>query len=434
MIIRLFQRAGAIGAASVALFVSLIGTAYALTAPQVNVYGVDTVTNADGHFEARYHFQRRFASNDPTYPGKVDYVTRKIRVEKRGNPMKWVKRTGLEVAVIGAVAAAGYAIDELTNQVTHLAPDPASGYQEGYVWGTRTSPRYATPAEAFPHMFPGYPDSTIFHVHSVTDCGYSGKYFTCRVSGTGTVDGHVSDLATPVYRGACTDCPEAPKIAVPLEYDQVWDIVNEVADTNPDALQSWATDAAGNPYIYPEVAAEHAKIIPDVTGAPALPDAVVVNDPLEGQGLDSTGMPVAESPTPEVVAETAPIQFPNDYARENTLSDIRDVLKNEKHGQKEADYKPVQDEFKKIEDKIAEKDAPLGVLPSFDIPVAFNGAASCKGFSFDFGAGPFAMHFETDKHCEIARDIINPMLSFIFALMAGWYVWTVYREETTRGF
>jgi hypothetical protein len=164
-------------------------------------------------------------------------------------------KNALSIAVNLAIIGAGYAIDELTNQVTHLAPDPDSGYQEGYVWGTRWRPRYATPAEAFPHMFPGFPDSTIYHVHSVTDCGYSGKYYECRVEGTATFDGHVHDVGTEVVRGACTDCPEVPKIVVPVESDEVWDIVGEkVASGDRSTADEAFKDKFGRPIMTPELA------------------------------------------------------------------------------------------------------------------------------------------------------------------------------------
>jgi hypothetical protein len=345
---RLFQRAGAIGAASVALFVSLIAPVHASTAAQVNVYGVDTVRNADGAFEARYHFQRRFAANDPVYPGKVDYVTRRVKVPKRGNPVKWVKRTPLEAGVIVAVAAAGWAIDDLTGQITKpsAATGSVSDHEPGYYYKSNNSgiPHCISPehcyviappsVQYFSNTFPRAENGTIVVYGRDSPAVYYRKGGAYQV---------VSWSKTPCSTSLsiCQVDPDnvpLPVVPEPVSVPEAWDIINPVANAAPDHhLSPWVKDAAGNPYIYPEVQAEQAKIAEGVPGAQRLPDAVVVTDPLAGRGLGIDGQPTGDPvPTPNVSVSSPPVDFPDDYAREDTLSEqknavveLRDLLKEE---------------------------------------------------------------------------------------------------------
>jgi hypothetical protein len=259
--------------------------------------------------------------------------------------MKWVKRTGLEVAVIGAVAAAGYAIDELTNQVMTINRRDLSGYYAGYYvdlngGGIIPSGQYLSVEEAF-NSAPATINTgsriytkSHFTTQNAAVVGYIYYTWTYSdLSGGGTQSFQVSRVAC-AGAAICDTPPEQIEQYEPAPFEDVWELINPIADAHPEALRDWATDPAGNPYIYPEVAAEHAKIVDSapVTGAPYLPDAVVSNDPLEGQGLDPTGYPTGEpSPTPEVVSETPPLELPTDYARENTLGTVRDYMLDAKN-------------------------------------------------------------------------------------------------------
>lgn len=381
-ITRLFQRAGAIGAASVALFVSLM-SGHVMASAQVNVYGVDTVRNADGHFEARYHFQRRFAANDPNYPGKVDYVSRKIKVPKRNNPMHWFKKNPMEAAAIAAVIGAGYVIDELTSQVSTVET-----FIPEYDYIYRTSSTAESYAYSATESCQAYASSRSY------DQYVSNTETSCTIYHTW----HQEEFTHPIHKIDCSsfgNCPPAePKtVYEPVPYEDLWSVLNPVANSAPNTyLNPWVQDANGNPYVYPEVKAEQAKLAEGVAGAEPYPDAVTALDPLSGRGLDPAGNPTGDqSPTPDAPPRTdAPIDFPDDYAREETLNqqkeavlEIKDFLKESFDQQPDiakdnpADklYEPLTDQFETL------PDVPVGVpeVPDFGI-----NSGGCQSITFNW--------------------------------------------------
>jgi len=428
---RLFQRAGAIGAASVALFVFLIAPAHASTAAQVNVYGVDTVRNADGAFEARYHFQRRFAANDPVYPGKVDYVTRRVKVPKRGNPVKWFKRNPMEYAAWAAAAAAGYAIDELTGQVTRPVEKFPEGYQEGYGW---TAPGvdgiFATPSEACSAKAA----VTTWPPQCVQNVGVTllGDQAQCIGTEGGFSCGKVNRNIAQV--------PPPPPIFEwePVPDEEVWTVFDPVADAAPDHhLSPWVKDAAGNPYIYPEVQAEQAKIAEGVPGAQRLPDAVVVTDPLAGQGLGIDGQPTGDPvPTPNVSVSSPPVDFPDDYAREDTLSEqknavveLRDLLKEEFDTEPDftedhpADqiYEPLTDQF----DALPELPGGIPAVDGFGIH-----SGTCQTITFKWGAA--SVVFPSSSQCSKLNSAKQILGWFIYVCTFFGCVYTILGARSLR--
>lgn len=427
---RLFQRAGAIGAASVALFVSLIAPVHASTAAQVNVYGVDTVRNADGAFEARYHFQRRFAANDPVYPGKVDYVTRRVKVPKRNNPIKWFKRNPMEYAAWAAAAAAGYAIDELTGQVTRQVEKIPDGYQEGYGWWGNGQ-YHATPREACDSIA-----SVTTWPSQCTAIGSVTMVSPDRAQCIAADSGNFS--CTTVLRREEMVPPPPPILEwEPVPDEEVWTILDPVADAAPD-LSPWVKDANGNPYIYPEVQAEQAKIAEGVPGAQPLPDAVVVRDPFEGQGLGPDGYPTGEpSPTPEAPpSDTPPLEFPTDYAREDTLTEqkqavveLRDLLKEEFDTEPDisqdnpADeiYQPLTDQFDTL------PDLPGGIPSVGDFGIH---SGTCQTITFNWGAA--SVVFPNSSQCAKLNSAKQILGWFIYVCTFFGCVYTILGARTLR--
>ena len=440
MIARLFQRAGAIGAASVALFVSLIAPVHASTAAQVNVYGVDTVRNADGAFEARYHFQRRFAANDPVYPGKVDYVTRRVKVPKRGNPVKWFKRNPMEYAAWAAAAAAGYAIDELTGQVTRqvATPDPSYDpnfyYYTGVDGGDYNEPTLSALSSVIPQS------RVIGGVeYKDPDCRYTSAsriecVYTAENGAVSTPNAYKMSCATEPH--AICGAPAPPLISnEPVPYEELWTVLDPVADAAPDHhLSPWVKDAAGNPYIYPEVQAEQAKIAEGVPGAQPLPDAVVVTDPLAGQGLGIDGQPTGDPvPTPNVSVSSPPVDFPDDYAREDTLADLlKQFTDIEAPPKTEIEpYQSAVDQFTTVQDAVTTSEAEIGdALPLANKLSGLRGNGNCPVFEF-----PLPMGFApivVDHHCGFYTSNLIPAINWMLYMGTLWYLIGLYREETTR--
>lgn len=415
MLTRLFQRAGAIGAASVALFVSLVLPAYAYDpgVPTVRVYSVKDVKNSNRHFEATYNFQRRYQqqSLDGVNPWKTDYVSKRIKVEKRGNPLKWVKRNPLEVAAAAAAASAGLVIDELTSQVTRPVESVPSDYEPGYFFGyyndTYNGPMSLTLSGmvsiAIDSYFSDKPDWT-YTSHTVTQL--SADQYRLRANykyPSGTQDYSNIYLAKRSCNSSVPICATSPEPVItfePVSDTDVWSVFNPVANDAPaHHLEPWAKDANGNPYIYPEVQAQQAELAQEV-GAAELPEAVVVNDPLAGQGLGPDGYPTGDPvPTPEAPpSEAPPLEFPTDYAREETLSEqkgfiqeLRDyatelstALKQDYNDKPDIDtdnpadevYKPLTDQFDTL------PDLPGGIPTVGDFGI--NSGSSCQQITFNW--------------------------------------------------
>lgn len=442
---RLFQRAGAIGAASVALFVSLIAPVHASTAAQVNVYGVDTVRNADGAFEARYHFQRRFAANDPVYPGKVDYVTRRVKVPKRGNPVKWFKRNPMEYAAWAAAAAAGYAIDELTGQVTRPVESVSDTYKPGsYYFSELQGARYE--GLTFEEVVSQLPSSIFLWGVDLQkgSCSITAPTATEGAIGRCIYQNGAKILRPNINLTGCGSNPvcsrtPAPVITYePVPDSEVWTVFDPVADAAPDHhLSPWVKDAAGNPYIYPEVQAEQAKIAEGVPGAQRLPDAVVVTDPLAGQGLGIDGQPTGDPvPTPNVSVSSPPVDFPDDYAREDTLSEqknavveLRDLLKEEFDTEPDftedhpADqiYEPLTDQF----DALPELPGGIPAVDGFGIH-----SGTCQTITFKWGAA--SVVFPSSSQCSKLNSAKQILGWFIYVCTFFGCVYTILGARSLR--
>ncbi|BBB26247.1 hypothetical protein [Amphritea japonica] len=139
--------------------------------------------------------------------------------------------------------------------------------------------------------------------------------------------------------------------------------------------------------------------------------------------LDADGMivNVSTGPVTPTVNIANPVnvnlEFPDDYARENTLQEIRDTL-NTVPEIPAPNHAPVIDEIKKVEDSIKDTEPLLPSLPS--LPVAFGGSESCSGIRIIVPFGSIYTFDETfDKHCDIARDIINPFCTWLFGVLTA---------------
>lgn len=426
---RLFQRAGAWGAASVALFFSALVQA---ANPAVNIYQVDGVTNADGHFEARYHFERRFAANDPVNPGGRDFVTRKVSVPKRNNPMSWVKKTPYEAGVVAAVAAAGWAIDELTSQVTEPNWIDPPSYTEGTYWHWSAPGGYSyqghSATETADWACINYHGNPCTSIVQESETRY--RYYVPGTTGVVTRQDCGSSTAT-----VCTTSPEqieGTPIAVPDA--EVWTEIDKVVDASPDYwMNSWVKDPNGNPYIYPEPAAVHDDIASGI-GADPYPEAVKVEDPLQGQGLAPDGETVVEpSPTPELATEEAPLEIPDDYAREDTLQWIKDWLNIDPATMPQPEAAPMAEaetELDTIKQDVENQAAVLGDLPLQSDFGQLSGGGQCP--TADWTAPVTGEVFTIDQHCDFYTGTLIPVFNWLLYMATIIYLFHLYRVETTR--
>jgi len=264
--------------------------------PAVNATSVSGLSNGSGFFQGDYTYKRTFASNDPNYPNRTDYKTSRLQVAKTGKPWKWFKKSPIEVAALAAVAAAGYAIDELTNQIS--TPPTSTTYDDTYwyfrVNGVDLGPLANDPAAAKQY----YCDTVVGSYQYCSTAGgmsvygdyQEGSFWYRNSSGTtvyknlqgyqcGTSETYTCDV---VQEG--TELPDA----------EAWALLDPLVDQA--TLEYWAKDTYDLPRLYPEVAAEQNLLADDVIGAADA--AATLTDPLDA--LDSA--PIA-STTPEYSAE-----------------------------------------------------------------------------------------------------------------------------------
>ena len=238
---------------------------------------------------------------------------------------------------------------------------------------------------------------------------------------------------------AICGAPAPPLISnEPVPYEELWTVLDPVADAAPDHhLSPWVKDAAGNPYIYPEVQAEQAKIAEGVPGAQRLPDAVVVTDPLAGRGLGIDGQPTGDPvPTPNVSVSSPPVDFPDDYAREDTLSEqknavveLRDLLKEEFDTEPDftedhpADqiYEPLTDQFDAL------PDLPGGI-PAVDGFGIHSG--TCQTITFKWGAA--SVVFPSSSQCSKLNSAKQILGWFIYVCTFFGCVYTILGARSLR--
>lgn len=170
------------------------------------------------------------------------------------------KGTALNLAVMGAVAGAGWAIDELTNQVTRPVQvsdgtlDPLDIYQEGYywIWGDKIG---QSPLQILKDNYPG--QCFTFYGWSISGTSVQYDRFSCSNMNK-RLAGHA------VTRRSCSDSYE-PSVCRPLEVTPVYEnLPVPNADFDDEILPKLGNvpshhwdpefkDSAGRPKMTPEL-------------------------------------------------------------------------------------------------------------------------------------------------------------------------------------
>jgi hypothetical protein len=416
--------------AAFAAFVLFASSSYAGEA--VTALSAGNFSHTPTNFKGTYTYRITDAANQSRY------VNRDVTIPKRGSPFRWLKKSPIEVAAFAAVASAGYVIDELSGQIMSPATtgdDPT--WVSGYRWETNSSRPNSfsaglDPVEQWTRHYVDYEGAT--GVRNVTEtgscsvptCSYEYKAYSLEVTFGGPWYGRsgitIQHVPCTIGTTACTDT--APQVDIdqqPAPAEEIWSIVNPLVDAA--TLQYWARDSAGNPRIYPEVKAEQEALIGSEGLTAAIPYSVTQDDPYSLEYA------------PDVFAETAPveIEFPDDYAREDTareskllLQNIKDLLE-EPDPLEEPDAQGVLDEYATIKTDVENTTTVLGSLPSLP---TLNGGGQCPVFEIPSPMG--GALYQTDAYCDFFSNKVNPAVNFFLYLITALYLVRLYKDETTR--
>jgi hypothetical protein len=410
---------------SITLIVSMIGTAQAAS---ITATKVGNLRNNPDSFTGTYTFAVNAAA------GLVHFVNRPITVPKAGNPWNWIKKSPISIAATAAVVGAGYAIDELTGQITQgtTQPDPNAYYEAGYHWVTANWP--SGPSAGAVALGKYYNDHPAADSAEITDIievnptrlyvyitGYSGIY----------VLNNKQYIVNKIDCGCTTEEPTIDNTS-PVEASDLWTLFDPLV--NSETLKYWAQDLAGNPYIYAPVAAEQAAIASDYGHTLDNPYPNVITDP-----LDATA--------PEVLSDSPPLEIPDDYAKQGTLENVDDSLSDIKEAASNIanviadglgipgledlgdsfDRDPNNDPLGPIDSlltDIGDPDNPLGFLP--DLPAY---SSNCQNITASFFGRELV--FPGDAGCQ-RLDTMKILIGWFLYMLTAYSIVSMFLDRAGR--
>jgi hypothetical protein len=337
-----------------------------------------------------YSLQARFAANDPRYKTtKVKYGPAKVldfaKSRKTLNPAA----AAVNAVVIGAVAAAGWAIDELTNQVTRPNSNPTfeddGSWQSGKYWlywnGLDNASAYAPTAsqlcsqlgrEYIPHQWGAY------------KC-YGGNVGKSSLNIQHQSCGSYYSTSTYLSQSGCGLQPSYSFESVPESewWPQVMDAISQMS---PEAQREFWNNIAGMPELTPELQS-------------ALDDW---NSQLESE----TGE------TGEVKEETS-ASDPQDISTVRIDPENLNTSPIENTASNPEDYDPMLDQLNN-----------LPTLPELFIPdVGLDFSPSCETINFSWRGA--SVDFPTSSQCaklNDAKQILGWFLNVVTMFGCAWII------------
>lgn len=321
-------------------------------------------------------------------------------------------RTPVYMAVAGAVAGAGWVIDELTGQITQTdyAPDPSlatEGYTPGFNWHCNAGGQFATPVAACnaAHSSWGYTHSV--HSGTAPNSVRLNQYYT-----NGNFRGTV--WASPIQ--CTTGCiqPDLIEQQVPVtQQQQDQKIIPAVLNLPNHQIEESLRDAHGNPRPTPELMDALRDWLSDVAGRdPNLnydpnTNRLTYTDPNTGTQTDyepSTPTDVVTDPTESY--EPAPVSDWPDFCAWATI--VCELV-----------------EYIRADPDIPEpEELPFEEINLADVQQDFNsglGSGSCPApHTVTIQGKPFVYTFETA--CYAAETFFKPVLLTLAAFTAGFII------------
>lgn len=344
---------------------------------------------------------RGFAANDPYMVKTIDVpkanFMANLRASSNGGMSGLVKRNAWYAAWFATMAAAGWAIDELHNQVVSKPKDFALGtyyylgsYGEFKNWAS------STPAEACKGYFAG---NTTWAFDSVRT-PFTGAYGICVAKLISNPNSKTDMIR--IYQTSCTSNPSSTLPSCnniipsePVPDDALYDsLVSKMLEDPKAAADAFMVPDA-YPYPYPNLFPSQVPYIPGVSEADqeALdlyyrgllqstnPNAPYYVSPERYQQIASLANQLQQAQTPEsqVSAANSTLKNPLTQAQLEETLKKRDIeAKKEADDVSKTDTKPVTDAYKnsKIEDefnKLKERVTDTSKMPPLpDLPASGN--------------------------------------------------------------
>lgn len=433
---------------------------------QAEVIKVNAVTAATNTAITVTTTIRGFAANDPYQIKKIDipkatYMTRfKAGMGETGGLKGLMKRNAWYAAWLATMLAAGWAIDELTNQVTQTTSPTISNYFPPATVFNSCSIRNSGGSPLF-----GYNNVTLAQcsvgsgsVKNITVTGgytYSNGYYIAPISylqssnpAVGTI--RVSSSVEPIPN---------PSNVAPVTDDSLFDSLVSYMLQDPQAAAQAFMVPDPWPYPYPEIFPDTVPYIPGVTQS----DQELLD--LYAQGLlQSTNPNAAHYVSPEKLAEIAAlagqlqqglnpeavVDAANQAAQAPvTQAQLEEILKKQEAAEAKADAAAVtqaaaalapattaldelQDEKTELEDMIT--DAPTAQPPS-TMPNIFKWTlptGNCQPYPFRFTiqAGS-AQADDNGAFCQTYNEVAHPLIFWFLNMLTAIYIFSIWSRTMT---
>lgn len=427
---------------------------------QAEVIKVNAVTAATNTAITVSTTVRGFAANDPYQIKSLDvpkatYMTRfKAGMGETGGLKGLLKRNAWYAAWAASIAAAGWAIDELTDQVTSkekiysgTCKSPSGNF------GTRTYNDCI--ALALTSNFSVFISATLVSGPSSLTIGQLSVYdlVGCRPS-------NPNDCSrNPPRRMEFTPTSYTEGVTIPISDDSIYDsLITEMLIDPQKAAQAFMVPDAW-PYPYPQVLPDTVPYIPGVTQS----DQELLD--LYAQGLlQSTNPNAAHYVTPEKLAEIAAlagqlqagvtpealVDEANQAAQSPvTQAQLEELMKKQEAAEAKADAAAVaqaaaalapattalddlQDEKTELEGMIT--DAPTAQPPS-SIPDIFDWTlptGNCQPYPFTFTIQAGSAQADDDgAFCRTYNEVAHPLIFWFLNMLTAVYIFGIWSRTMT---
>ncbi|MFY0678408.1 MAG: hypothetical protein JXR18_14115 [Neptuniibacter sp.] len=360
------------------------------------------VSLGSGGANVDYSLQSRFGQNSPIYkkdkaiygPGRVISLA---SARKATNPAA----AAVNATIVGAIATAGWIIDELTDQVVAPEYAPLDGYTEGYY--------YQMPSGALGYTWRDSCEADGRHfIERARDMGATVTSTHC---GTGTsptspsissyryydrtqygVYAGVTNQANPVQYQCGTngyDCSDPVPLGqptgnvIPIPESEYWPIVKEALENmSPDELREFFNNINGLPELTPEL-----QVLLDDWKQQIEADTGLTGEVTEDLGLD----------TPQDVSEV--IINEDGVKTEPNINDLPDDI-----------YSPLTDYVL----------PNLPLLPQPDL--GLESSATCQTVTFSWRSANVV--FPSSSQCSKMNQMKSMMewLLSVLTLFSCWYI------------
>lgn len=412
---------------------------------QAEVIKVNAVQSASSTMIRVSTTIKGFAANDPYYIRNIDVPKTTFMGHVKGNISSLAKRNAWYAAWFATMAAAGWAIDELHNQVTHRPVGAQIGYYYSIYNGSiEIKETYSTTASSSCSLYGSVFNYDTQYVSSNSRCNVFFK--------NGTPNGYVNAYKSNC-KAATASLPTCQGVlpVEPVSDEALYDsLITHMLQDPVSAAQAFMVPDAW-PYPYPQIFPDTVPYVPGV----AQSDEEALDLYFKGL-LQSTNPGAAHYVTPERYQQIAALagQLQQGLTPESQTGELNDQLK------KPLTQKELEESLKKereAEDK-ATKEA-LGTAPALDTLLdpysqfeqkvkdtpqdeinelpdnnySISGQGRCYVIEKPIGIMGTTITLSTREFCDAYYyPYFLPILTWFFYVATGIYVWFSLRDAYSR--